>query len=198
LLGYSLWRFCQAAFDADGHGHSYKAVAVRTAMLISSVVHLLFAVWAGSVALGLATSRFGSGSNKSLVARLMSQPFGLWLVGILGAVVIGAGIAQFVKGRTGSFERFLQWSSETRRKLILFCRLGLYARGIVFGITGGLIVYAAVKSDPSQAGGLREALEWLRSQPFGPWLLGTVAIGLVCFGLFSCIEAVYRSVQPRG
>ena len=29
LLGHSLWRFCQAAFDADGLGHSSKAIAAR-------------------------------------------------------------------------------------------------------------------------------------------------------------------------
>jgi len=32
--------------------------------------------------------------------------------------------------------------------------------------------------------------------PLGPWLLVTVALGLVTFGVYSCCEARWRKVQP--
>jgi hypothetical protein len=32
----------------------------------------------------------------------------------------------------------------------------------------------------------------LVQQPFGPWLLGIVALGLVAYGIFMVIQARYR------
>lgn len=194
LVGYSVWRFCQSVFDADNHGSDGKAMVIRGGLLISSISHILLAIWAGKLALGFATGG-SSGSKESWVALLMSQPFGRWLVGALGLILIGVGVAQFAKGHRESFEKYFKWDYDERRWLIWFCKFGLYARGVIFAIIGGFIVYAAISTNPSDAGGLQEALQWLRSQPYGPWLLGTIAIGLVCFGIYSGVEAVYRRIQ---
>jgi hypothetical protein len=196
LFGYSIWRFCQGFFDADNHGRGGKALAIRGGLISSSVTHLLLAVWAGELALGASTSSGSDGGNESIVASLMSQPFGQWLVGLFGVILIGVGFAQFAKGHDETFEKHFTWNQETRRKLAGFCRFGLYARGVIFVIVGTFIIFAAVNMDPSDAGGLQEALAWLGSQPFGPWLLGLVAAGLVCFGIYSGVEAVYRRVSP--
>ena len=49
----------------------------------------------------------------------------------------------------------------------------------MFGITGFLLVLAALQFEPSEAGGLGDALQTLLRQPFGPWILGAVSFGLV-------------------
>jgi hypothetical protein len=36
------------------------------------------------------------------------------------------------------------------------------------------------------------ALVALLQQPFGPWLLGLVALGLIAYGVYSFVEARYR------
>lgn len=198
LVGYSVWRFCQAAFDADGHGKDAKAWAIRAGLFASSVTHLLLAIWAGKLAFGQASGGSSGGSKETLVATLMSQPFGQWLVGALGLILIGVGLAQFAKGHQEKFEKYFTWDYDKRRNLAAFCKFGLYARGVIFAIVGGFIVYAAITTNPSNAGGLREALQWLQSQAFGPWLLGLVAAGLLCFGFYSCIEAVYRRIPTLG
>ncbi|TWT74693.1 hypothetical protein Pla123a_35170 [Posidoniimonas polymericola] len=66
---------------------------------------------------------------------------------------------------------------------------------MVFAIIGGFIVYAAVTTNPEKAGGLPEALHWIRAQAYGPWLMAAVAAGLFCYGVYSIVEAVYRRVQ---
>ena len=48
--------------------------------------------------------------------------------------------------------------------------------------------------DPAKAKGLDEALKSLADRPFGPYLLGVVAVGLMLFGLWSFLEARYRKV----
>jgi hypothetical protein len=194
LLGHSVWRFCQAVLDADLLGHDARALVIRAASLASSMTHLALALWAGKRALGWATA--GEFSQRSMIQLLMSQPLGQWLVAVVGAGLVVVGIAQFAKGHRETFERRFDWKYDERRKLILFCKFGLYARGVIFGIIGGLTIYAAWKTDSSEAGGLREALQWLKEQPFGPWLLAAVGIGLMCFGVYSFVAAVHRRVRP--
>jgi uncharacterized protein DUF1206 len=73
-------------------------------------------------------------------------------------------------------------------------KTGLIARGIVFILSGWFLVQAALRFDPSQARGLSGALDTLAAQPFGPWLLGLIALGLVAFGAYSILEARYRRI----
>jgi hypothetical protein len=75
------------------------------------------------------------------------------------------------------------------------CAFGLTARGILFVIIAGFVVYAAYTVDPDQAGGLAEALRWVRTQDYGTGLFFAVAAGLLAFGAYSIIEAVWRRVD---
>jgi hypothetical protein len=58
----------------------------------------------------------------------------------------------------------------------------------VFGIVAVLIGFAALSSDAGKAGGLDAALRTLAAQPFGPFLLAAVALGLAAFGVY-CFAA---------
>lgn len=73
-------------------------------------------------------------------------------------------------------------------------RLGIAARGIVFTVIGFFLIQAAKQSDASQAKGFGEALASLEQNPFGPWILGLVALGLISYGIYSVVEARYREI----
>ena len=66
---------------------------------------------------------------------------------------------------------------------------GYVAKGIALGVVGGLVVAAAVTTDPERAGGLDEALRTLRDQPFGPALLLVTALGIAAYGGYSFARA---------
>ncbi len=52
------------------------------------------------------------------------------------------------------------------------------------------------RSNPSEAGGLDNALQALLQQPLGSWILGVVAFfGLVAYGLFMIAVARYRRIS---
>ena len=59
------------------------------------------------------------------------------------------------------------------------------SKGVAIGLVGGLFVYAAVTHDPKKSGGLDAALQQVLQQPYGPFMLGAIGIGLICYGLFS-------------
>jgi hypothetical protein len=69
--------------------------------------------------------------------------------------------------------------------------LGMLARGAVVGLVGYFVVEAAVTFNPAHAKGLDGVLASVLHDPWGPWLLLAIAVGLGCFGLFSLLEARY-------
>lgn len=194
LVAFAVWRAVQAFADADRHGTDGKGLVIRGGMAVSAVTHLLLAIFAASLAFGWGSGDGGDGGTQSSIAKLMEQPFGQWLVGLVGLAVIGAGIAQIVKGVKAKFEKRLDAEESAMRWMRPVCRFGLIARGVVFVIIGGFIGIAAWQSDPGEARGLAGALQTLQSQPYGQVLLGVVALGLIAFGLYCFVEAIYRRI----
>ncbi len=45
--------------------------------------------------------------------------------------------------------------------------------------------------------GLDEALETLAAQPYGPWMLTFVALGLMAYGVYMVVKARYRRLDPN-
>jgi hypothetical protein len=71
----------------------------------------------------------------------------------------------------------------------LLARLGYGARGVVYGLVGGLALLAAIGSG-GQTGGSRSALQTLLAQPFGKIWLGVIALGLFGFCAWRIVEAL--------
>ena len=72
--------------------------------------------------------------------------------------------------------------------------VGHVARAVVVALVGVFLVRAAIDYKANEAIGLDGALAKLYNRPYGPWLLGAVAAGLVAFGIFSITEARYRRI----
>ena len=68
------------------------------------------------------------------------------------------------------------------------------ARGLVFALTGALVVSAAWTYDAAKASGLDGALRTLRDRPSGELLLTLAGAGLAIFGIYGLAEARYRRV----
>jgi hypothetical protein len=73
-------------------------------------------------------------------------------------------------------------------------QVGFIAKGISVALIGILVVTAAIRFDPAKASGLDAALRSLIQQPFGPWLLALVALGLAAYGVFCAFDARYHRV----
>lgn len=199
LFGYAIWRFVQSYFDADEHGTDAKGLAIRAGLMGSAISHVLLAIYAITLLVGTfaGPSDSGNSSAQGWTAELLSQPFGQWLVGIVGAIVLTVGIAHIVKAWKTKFERFLDMTEQQLKIGRPIAIFGLVARGFVFVVIGGFFITAAYKADPDQAKSLGESLAVLQQSAFGPWLFGFVAFGLFAFGLYSCMEAVFRRVGRR-
>jgi hypothetical protein len=197
LAGYAVWRMLQALLDTEHKGEDLKGLAARAGFGIAAVIYAGLALSAAGMALGKSGTPDQEGQTQDRTAWLMSQPFGPWLVAVVGLIVIGVGVAQFVHAYRASLAQKLrqdQMSDKERQLVNLAGRVGYIARGIVFGLTGLFLVIAGVQARPDQARGLGGALATLASQPFGPWLLGLVGVGLVAYGAYMLLAARYRSM----
>lgn len=188
LAGYVLWRFVQAVKDPDNHGTSAKGLAIRGGLLVSSITHAALAVWTVKLMLGEPQSSSGGGS------WLSSSP-GLIVLAVAGVAVIGAGIAHIIKGWTARFERYMTIPRDKRSWAKPLCQFGLIARGVVWCMVGYFFIRSAIKTRSGDVEGVADALNALAGSTYGTWLLGIVAAGLMAFGVYSILEAMYRRIN---
>lgn len=201
LAGYALWRFVQAALDPEDKGTDAKGIGTRIGFAVSGVIHAGLAIEAARMVLGDGGGSGQGGGEEAdhWASIVLSQPFGPYLLGIVGAGIAGMGLYQLYKAYEVKLGKRLDLSgmgSSAREWTIRFGRFGLAARGVVFGVIGILLIQAALQYDPQDAVGVAGALRTLQQQPYGPWLLGAVALGLVAYGLFQLVNARYRRIQP--
>ncbi|MDQ3930073.1 MAG: DUF1206 domain-containing protein [Chloroflexota bacterium] len=194
LAGYSLWGFVRAFLDPFKRGTSPKGLAQRAGYLVSAVVYggLIFPAVRFLLHPGNDEQQ-GGNSTADFSAWLMShQPLGQWLLILIGVVAFGGGLGQVWSAFSGDFEKdlkFREMSENTRALARQVGRVGHAARGIVFAMIGFFIAKAAWDVDPGQARGLDGTLQTLAQQPYGPALLGAVALGLIAFGVYSILCA---------
>ena len=200
LIGYSLWRFIQAIKDPEHKGTKPKGLAQRIGYAANGFIYGSLALSAIRIVIG-SGSGGNSNSTQDWTGKLLSQPFGQWLVGTIGAAVIGLGFYQLYKAYKAKFRKEMdlsQVSNVQQNWIIAIGRFGLAARGVVFCIIGFFLIQAARQYDPSEVRGLGEALQVLQQQPYGPWLLGIVALGLVAYGIYMIIQGRYRHLNTQG
>jgi Domain of Unknown Function (DUF1206) len=189
---YALWCLSQAAFGVagEGNGAGPRLKSLGRAVIYSFFAYLTFQVISG--AHGSQTHR-----QQDMTAKAMQHPGGRWLVGIVGLIVVIAGLVLIAQGIRRTFLKYLRtgdMSPRTRRVVERLGVIGTVARGVVIGLTGVLVIEAAVTHKPSKSGGIDKALLTLRNAPLGEILLLLAALGLIVFGVYGLCEARWRKV----
>jgi hypothetical protein len=182
FVALAVWQGLEAVW-----GHHKHDGAKRTFKRVGSagkvVLYLVLAVTAVKTAVGDSSSS----SKSGMTAKVMKMPFGQGIVGLVGVGIVAVGIYLISRAVRKSFEDDLQpqaTSGTSGSAVVRLGQIGYTAKGIALVIVGVLFLWAAVTYDPKKAGGLDAALHTLITQPFGPWLLVVVAIGIGCFGVY--------------
>ncbi|MFJ5957729.1 DUF1206 domain-containing protein [Paenarthrobacter sp. NPDC092416] len=152
-------------------------------------------VFAGLAATILSFVRGSGQSNRESTSdwtlTLLKAPFGQALLLAIGAGIMITGIVFAVRGFMRTFAKDLSLSSSrpVRRFQVGVGVVGYIAKGIALLLFGLLVVIATIRVQPEQSTGLDGSLKALREQPYGPYLLAAVAIGLIAYGLFLMVKA---------
>ncbi|MDN3594086.1 DUF1206 domain-containing protein [Zunongwangia endophytica] len=196
LLCYVVWRGIQLFQDPENIGSDKKGKIKRVAFGVSAVIYLALAVSAVMKVINAGGSSGGSGSKSP---DFMTGQIGVIIFAIIGVSVIGAGINQIKKAYTKSFLQKFDYKSiseEKRRKTIKNTGLmGLIARGVIFFILGYFFIRAAMESNTSDIKSTTDAFSFIQESSYGQYLLGAVAAGLVCYGIYMFMMAKYRKFK---
>jgi hypothetical protein len=199
LISYALWGLIRAIFDPLHKGTDLEGLLSRAGYLVSAATYASFVLPTYDLIRG---SRHLSGSTSTvqMVSTLMSVPMGRWLVGIIGVAAICAGLFQIYSGIKMDFDEVFKPYGLSAKQLRVARQLGRYgtiARGVVFALVGFFFGLAAYEANPGSAKGFNGALKYLEAQPYGLWLLGIVAIGLIAFGIYSFMNASWFRMKRQ-
>ena len=200
LIGFAIWCFLQAWFDTEGKGSDLKGIIGRLGYAVTGVSYAILAFGAFQLVTRTGTSsttKSTTTSTQDVTAQLLNHYWGVAVVVLLGFIVLGVAGYLFSKAYTAKFQRRLVLtglSTQFRRGVIFLGRFGYAALGVVFSMISIFLIVAAVQHNANEAKGLDSVLRTLAQQPFGPLLLGIVALGLVAYGVYSFVEARYRQV----
>jgi hypothetical protein len=198
LAGYAIWRFVQAGEDTENKGTDAQGLITRVGYAVIGTLYLATAWFALQLALGSAGE--SGDATHDMTATLMAKPLGQWLVGLVGAVVLGSALYQMYLAYSARFTECLKREEMTHEQYQAASwagRLGYGARSVAFTLIGGFLIVAAWRAQPDEARGLGGALAALAEQPFGPSLLLVVALGLIAYGAFMVIQARFRRMVVR-
>ncbi|GHA58406.1 DUF1206 domain-containing protein [Pontibacter akesuensis] len=197
LLSYAIWRFIQAFKDTEAKGSGAEGIGKRLRYLFSGLIYGAFAYLAAKIVLGSGGSG-GGDSRETLVSKLLQQPFGQWLVGIVAVATIAAGLYQIYYGYSEKYKKKIQSGGlkhDIEQKMIRAGKVGYIARGVVWIVIGYLFIRAALQSNPQEAGGNTAAFQFLENSTYGSFILGAVALGLICYGVFMFMRAKYQPIH---
>lgn len=183
---YGLWRLADAAFGIENPGEHGKALRKRAAASGIGLVYLYMSYKAVRI---LLAGRAGTMTAQEQADNILDLPGG-WVV--LGFAAIWLAVAGFVQFRKAGKCSFLDpLDDRACTPLVKWMgRFGYAARGVILLIVGYLVGRSALNERSSEAGGMEKALDLLS----GP-LLYAVAGGLILFGAFSIVEAVFRRIH---
>jgi hypothetical protein len=197
LISYTIWGVARAVFDLLGKGHDLGGLVARFGFLVSAFGYAILVEPTYSYIMGVSRTSHGSQTQK-IFASIMALPWGRWVIGIAGLGVLAGGLYQIYLGVKTGFDRQFQTYALTAEEVKVATdvgRFGTAARGVVFALVGALISYAAYQANPSQSIGMDTALATLLHQPYGIWLLGIIAAGLIAFGFYSILCAVWLRLR---
>jgi uncharacterized membrane protein YidH (DUF202 family) len=194
FAGYGLWRFAQALFDRDREGTDVTGLGKRASDFGKGVLYVGLA----AVSVSLMAGGDAAGSEEdTATSRMLDLPLGRWIVSAVGLAIVGAGAWNGYRALTVNFRDDLKTRRMSKEEDRWYTAMGVFghlARAVVFALVGIFLLRAAYQYDPDEAIGLDGALAKLAGEAFGPVLLGTVAFGLLAYGLFCFVQARYRDV----
>jgi len=197
LIGYAIWRIVEAIIDPERRGSGVKGLALRSSFAFRGLLHAAFAITALQLAIGNPAESDGNDAER-WAARALGIAGGRWVLWAIALSIGAYGAYQIYRAFAAKLSKQLQFgriSQEVGRWIIGVSRVGIAARGIVFGTIAVLFAGSASRQSAATAGGSDDALESLAR--LGRWPLLAIAAGLIAYGAYEMLNARYRRIRVR-
>jgi hypothetical protein len=188
------WFMIESLLGTSGRRGAW-AVVTRLGQAVGGLAYVGLGAAGIRILLGLNAGPSGDALARQGVAEALGIPGGPPLAMVIGALGVGIGIRQAAQGISRSFLgslNLVRASARLRSLVVLLGTVGFTTQGGMFGAAGALILRAAWRRDPGEAGGTRDVLSLLAHQPYGSTLLGVAAVGLLGYAAYAIAEAGAR------
>ena len=188
LGSYAVWRLFDAVASGEGALKRLGSVAI-------AIIYFGLLGRAVELAIGHQASGGASANPQPMVSKALGWPGGKEIVGTGGVALVIAGVALALWGVFHRYAKSLAMERVSRgwqRIVRTLGALGDLARGFLIALVGTYLIGTAATNNPLQAKGIDQALKSLVHHSYGALLIGAVALGLLCFGLYSFCEARLR------
>jgi hypothetical protein len=197
LLCFGAWRIVQALYDPDGDGRKPKGLTRRVVHGFAGVFYVGFATTAFSLLLGVGRTGTSDQVARDWAGWLLDKPFGAWMLGAIGLTIMGTGLGIGIAGCRAEFKSRLDLEAKPLFLVIALGTAGFLARSFVLVVLGLFVFFAAVDANAREAKGFAGALTTIQHQPYGSLLLGMTGLGLMSFGAFGFLQAVFREIEAK-
>lgn len=196
LAAFVFWQLLVAIRDPEHRAErtTLRRRVTRLGHLFNGVLQSVLVVDAVWSLLGLGAAESDQHAQARWTARVMALPAGRYAVGMVGIGIALFGLYQFYRAVTHSKTDTVDLSrTRLRLPIIALSAYGFSARGVLFGLLGGYLIYSAWRHDARYSSGIAGALGSLKQNlPIGAALLAAVAAGLTSYGLSLIIKERYR------
>jgi hypothetical protein len=198
LASFVAWQLLVAIRDPEHRrerDHRFRAL-IRVEHLFSGVLHSVIVIEAMKILFGFGRNVSGEQNQKVWIARAFGAPLGRYLVGAVGLGISLYGLYQCYRAVTRNKDSRVSLTGTRLRPILdVLGIFGLLSRGAMFLLIGVYLIRAAWQLQAGYAVGVAGALGSLRQQPYGGWILGTMAAGLLSYGLWQIVKEPYRRLR---
>jgi hypothetical protein len=198
LASFVTWQLLIAVRDPEHRRDRNRGSRrlIRVGHLLSGVLHSALVIEAMRILFGVAGTASGERAQKEWIARAFGIPCGRYVVGAVGIGISLYGLYQCYRAVTRNKDSRVDLSRTRLRPILEALGIfGLLSRGVMFAVIGGHLTHAAWRVHAQYAVGIAGALGTLRQHSYGEWVLGTVTIGLMSYGLWQIAKEPYRRLR---
>lgn len=196
LVCFCIWRFLQAFIDTDYKGSNLKGWGKRFAYFFSGLGYLSISFFAFKLLTG--SSDNSDGNKQNFIKVLLNITAGELIVGVIAAIITGIGVYQIYYGFSEKYKEHVdaqKLNHQASSTLLRAGKIGFISRGIVWLIIAIFFFKTAVYSNSNEVGSTGKAMDFIQDSPFGSYLLASLALGLICYGVFNFIRAAFEKFK---
>jgi len=195
LLAHGVWRWWKVFAGETNSDSKLVGIGERIGHVVGGAFYMLLCVFSFSLLWVQPKTNSDEGSTDQALAFTLKIPWGEWIIGLIGAIIIVVGIIVAVQGRKQQVMSELGGADMAKweRKAYRIIGMGGHlAWGLVNAVIGYFLIRVALTHDPEKYRGIKGALVFVGGRTFGTLLLGSVSMGLLLFGLFMFAKARYE------
>ena len=194
FAGYALYCAALLAFGQENSDGPWASAITRVKGAVGCIVYGSLTLTSVQLLLG----HHKQGNTKEVwFVSLLHEPWGRFVIGAVGVSLIGFGVYQCIYAVSAKHREEVRVSAMGQTESVAFLwigRIGLVARGIVFGVVGYFTLRAAiVAAESGESTTTSGALREIRDVGWFPLVI--VALGLAAYGVLQLFYAKYRKVD---